>query len=63
MLKPFDYAVIKRSVMGNTGKRCQVIDLMDGAERLWWVVVIGGTVAEGLIPEADLAPEPVRVAA
>jgi hypothetical protein len=62
-VKPGDTAIILRSELGNAGKRCRLIDLLDGAQRFWWVVVIGGTVCEGLIPEADLAPEPVRTAA
>lgn len=62
-MKAGDTAVILRSELGNAGKRCRLIDLCDGAQRFWWVVVIGGTVCEGLIPEAWLQAEPERAAA
>jgi hypothetical protein len=61
-VKQGDTAIILRSALGNAGKRCKLIDALEGAKRYWWVVVYGGTVAEGLIAEADLAPEPGRVA-
>lgn len=62
-MKSGDVCVILRSALGNTGKRCKLIDLLDGAQRFWWVTVYGGSVVEGLIAEADLAPEPGRAAA
>jgi hypothetical protein len=62
-VKQGDTAIILRSALGNAGKRCKLIDLLDGAQRFWWVTVYGGSVVEGLIAEADLAPEPERAAA